>query len=91
MENPMDTNFGNLSDREIAECLYKAYGANLVRYAIKSWQQDEDDAWEILYDTLYGFINSYSAQIRFVNSERSREALKRRLDTYINRLSQEDR
>lgn len=62
MENPMDINFGNLSDREIAECLYKAYGANLVRYAIKSWQQDEDDAWEILYDTLYGFINSYSAQ-----------------------------
>lgn len=62
MENPMDINFGNLSDREIAERLYKAYGGNLVRYAIKSWQQDEDDAWEILYDTLYGFINSYSTQ-----------------------------
>ncbi|UCH92581.1 MAG: sigma-70 family RNA polymerase sigma factor [Candidatus Aminicenantes bacterium] len=62
MVNPMDINFGNLSDREIAESLYKAYGVNLVRYAIKSWQQDEDDAWEILYDTLYGFINSYSAQ-----------------------------
>lgn len=58
----MYIDFGNLSDREIAECLYKAYGANLVRYAIKSWQQDEDDAWEILYDTIYGFINSYSTQ-----------------------------
>ncbi len=62
MDKPMDINFGNLSDREIAECLYKAYGVNLVRYAIKSWQQDEDDAWEILYDTLYGFINLYSTQ-----------------------------
>jgi RNA polymerase sigma factor (sigma-70 family) len=62
MDKPMDINFGNLSDREIAERLYKAYGVNLVRYAIKSWQQDEDDAWEILYDTLYGFINSYSSQ-----------------------------
>lgn len=62
MDKPMDISFGNLSDREIAECLYKAYGVNLVRYAIKSWQQDEDDAWEILYDTLYGFINSYSSQ-----------------------------
>lgn len=62
MDKPMDLNFGNLSDREIAECLYKAYGVNLVRYAIKSWQQDEDDAWEILYDTLYGFINSYSTE-----------------------------
>lgn len=58
----MDINFGILSDREIAERLYKAYGIKLVRYAVKSWQQDEDDAWEILYDTLYGFINSYSAQ-----------------------------
>ena len=63
MDKPMDINFGNLSDREIAERLYKAYGVNLVRYAIKSWQQDEDDAWEMLYDTLYGFINSYSTQI----------------------------
>jgi RNA polymerase sigma factor (sigma-70 family) len=62
MDKPMDLNFGNLSDREIAERLYKAYGVNLVRYAIKSWQQNEDDAWEILYDTLYGFINSYSTQ-----------------------------
>lgn len=62
MSKPMNINFGNLSDREIAEYLYKAYGVNLVRYAIKSWQQDEDDAWEILYDTLYGFINSYSTQ-----------------------------
>jgi RNA polymerase sigma factor (sigma-70 family) len=62
MENPMDINFVNLSDREVAERLYKVYGANLVRYAIRSWQQDEDDAWDILYETLYGFINSYSTQ-----------------------------
>lgn len=73
MDKPMDINFGNLSDREIAECLYKAYGANLVRYAIKSWQQDEDDAWETLYDTLYGFINSYSTQT--FNSEKQVGAL----------------
>ena len=73
MKNPMDINFANLSDREIAERLYKAYGINLVRYAIKSWQQDEDDAWEILYDTLYGFINSYSTQT--FNSEKHLSAM----------------
>jgi len=60
MKNQVDINFGDMPDREIAEHVYRAYGANLVRYAIKSWRQSEDDAWEILYETLYGFINSYS-------------------------------
>ena len=73
MDNPIDINFGNLSDREVAERLYRAFGANLVRYAIKSWKQDEDDAWAILYDTIYGFINSYST--RTFDSERQVSAL----------------
>lgn len=62
MQNRVDIKFENLSDREIAERLYKNYGCKLVHYAIKSWQFDEDEAWDILYDTLYGFINSYAAQ-----------------------------
>lgn len=62
MQNPVDINFENLPDREIAERLYKNYGCKLAHYAIKSWQFDEDEAWDILYDTLYGFINSYADQ-----------------------------
>lgn len=58
----MDTNitFEGLSDRDIAERLFKQYGARLFYYAMKSWDLSEDDIWEILYDTLYGFISSYS-------------------------------
>jgi DNA-directed RNA polymerase specialized sigma24 family protein len=58
----MDTNitFEGLSDRDIAEKLFNQYGARLFYYAMKSWDLNEDDIWEILYDTLYGFISSYS-------------------------------
>ncbi|NIM85056.1 MAG: hypothetical protein GTN82_43040 [Candidatus Aminicenantes bacterium] len=58
----MDIDFRNSSDRDIAERLYKAYGCKLVHYAIKSWQFDEDEAWNMLYDTFYGFIHSYAEQ-----------------------------
>lgn len=60
--NLVDIRFESLSDREIAERLYKAYGSKLVHYAVKSWQFDEDEAWDMLYDTLYGFIHSYADQ-----------------------------
>jgi hypothetical protein len=60
--NSVNIRFDSLSDRQIAERLYKAYGFKLVHYAIKSWQFDEDEAWDMLYDTLYGFIHSYTDQ-----------------------------
>lgn len=62
MRKSMDINinFEGLSDRDIAERLFKRYGTKLFYYAMKSWNLSEDEVWEILYDTLYGFINSYS-------------------------------
>lgn len=56
----MNVKFGDLSDREIAAHLYKTYGHKLIYYAVKSWHLDEDEVWEILYDTLYAFINAYA-------------------------------
>lgn len=38
----MDINFGNLSDRDIAERLYKAYGCKFFHYAITSWQLNQE-------------------------------------------------
>jgi DNA-directed RNA polymerase specialized sigma24 family protein len=59
----VNINFAGLSDRDIAEHLYKEYGCKLVNYAINSWQFNEDEAWDVLYDTLYGFIKSYANQM----------------------------
>jgi len=56
----VNINFRNLSDQKIAESLYKTYGKKLVYYTLKSWQLDEDDAWDILYETLYSFIHNYA-------------------------------
>lgn len=54
--------FTNLSDREIAERLFNHFGKQLFYYGVKSWNFSEDDTWDILYDTLYKFINSYGGQ-----------------------------
>ncbi|MBI4640909.1 MAG: sigma-70 family RNA polymerase sigma factor [Candidatus Tectomicrobia bacterium] len=60
----MDVDFSRLSDREIAQWLFEQYGKKLYYYAIKAWQLDEDEVWDALYDSLYGFIRAY-ADCRF--------------------------
>jgi DNA-directed RNA polymerase specialized sigma24 family protein len=56
----MIIDFENLSDRDIAERLFTQYGNQLLNYGIKSWSLSEDEVWDILYDTIYSFINSYA-------------------------------
>jgi RNA polymerase sigma factor (sigma-70 family) len=56
----MDADFSTLSDREIADSLFEQFGERLYYYATKAWQLDEDEVWDVLYDSLYGFIKSYS-------------------------------
>jgi len=35
------------------ELMYKKYGAQLCAYAIKSWNLSEDEAWELIYKTMF--------------------------------------
>ena len=35
------------------EILYEKYGTKLYGYGLKSWNLDEDTAWELVYQTLY--------------------------------------
>jgi RNA polymerase sigma factor (sigma-70 family) len=36
--------------------LYERYGKKLYGYAVKNWKVSEDDAWELVYKTLYKVI-----------------------------------
>jgi len=54
--------FRNQTDREIASYLYERFAAGLRQYARNCWKMDEDETMELLYDTIYGFIENYSSQ-----------------------------
>lgn len=56
----MEVDFSILSDREIAHGLFEQFGNRLYYYATNTWHLDEDEVWDVLYDSLYGFIKSYS-------------------------------
>lgn len=36
--------------------MYKRYGRRLFSYALSTWRLNEDDAWEVVYQTLYKVI-----------------------------------
>lgn len=38
--------------------LYNRYGKKLYTYAIRQWNLDEDQAWDIVYRTIYQVVNS---------------------------------
>ncbi|TND05364.1 MAG: RNA polymerase, sigma-24 subunit, ECF subfamily [Bacteroidetes bacterium] len=38
--------------------LYDRYGKKLYGYAVSQWKINEDDAWELIYKTLYKVISS---------------------------------
>lgn len=45
------------------ELLYNQYGKKLYGYAVKKWNVSEDDAWDLIYKTLYrvlDVIDNYS-------------------------------
>jgi len=40
-------------DKAAVTILYQRYGKNLYGYAVSRWNLDEDEAWELVYKTLY--------------------------------------
>ncbi len=42
---------------ETVGLLYERYGKKLYGYAITKWKVSEDDAWELVYKTLYKVMN----------------------------------
>ncbi len=45
-------------DKESIRILYERYGKKLYGYAITQWKVSEDDAWDLVYKTLYKVIDS---------------------------------
>lgn len=40
--------------------IYNRYGKKLYSYAIKTWKISEDDAWNLIYKTLYKVIETHT-------------------------------
>ena len=51
------------------EQMYKKYGAKLCAYAVNQWHLKEDDAWDLVYKTLYKIEKSIS-EYQFENEEK---------------------
>jgi RNA polymerase sigma-70 factor (ECF subfamily) len=51
------------------QLLYEQYGTRLYSYAMTSWQLSEDEAWELVYDTLLKTISS-SKQYEFESEKK---------------------
>lgn len=45
-------------DKNAIRILYDNYGKRLYGYAVLKWKVDEDDAWELVYNTLYKIIQT---------------------------------
>jgi DNA-directed RNA polymerase specialized sigma24 family protein len=43
-------------DKKAITALYNQYGKKLYGYAVSKWNVNEDDAWELVYKTLYKII-----------------------------------
>lgn len=99
----MDVDFSRFSDREIAHFLFERYGSQLYHYARKAWSLDEDDVWDVLYDSIYGFIRVYAdrkfpsiADVEkllwkiFKNRLRDRYRQKKRHETQYREISYEE-
>lgn len=43
-------------DKNAVTVLYNRYGKKLYGYAVSKWKLSEDDAWELVYKTLYKII-----------------------------------
>lgn len=51
------------------ELMYKKYGAKLCAYAIKNWNVNEDEAWELIYKTMFK-IEKNIKKYEFQNEEK---------------------
>ena len=52
------TNELRKKDKKAIGILYTKYGKKLYGHAITQWQLEEDDAWDVVYKTLYKVIDS---------------------------------
>jgi RNA polymerase sigma factor (sigma-70 family) len=59
----------NQRSKEGIKLLYERYGRKLYSYAISSWKLNEDDAWDLIYKTLYKTLESYKNYL-FNNEEK---------------------
>lgn len=58
-ENTYDLLHNNREDG--IELLYERYGKKLYSYGLKSWNMNEDDCWEMVYQTLYKVLEKVEA------------------------------
>ncbi|HLP13756.1 MAG TPA: sigma-70 family RNA polymerase sigma factor [Flavobacteriales bacterium] len=49
--------------------LYKQYGKKLYAYALRNWNVSDDQAWDLVYKTLYRVIDTYK-NYSFENEEK---------------------
>lgn len=49
--------------------IYNRYGKKLYSYAVRSWNLDEDAAWDLIYKTIYKVIDSYT-KYKFESEEK---------------------
>ena len=67
---PVETyNLKGLGRNELIAAVYNRYGKKLYSYAVRSWNMEEDAAWELIYKTLYKVIDSYE-NYRFETEEK---------------------
>ena len=62
MSSPLEETYKlkTLSRNEFITVIYNRYGKKLYTYAIRTWNLDEDAAWDLIYKTLYKVIDSYT-------------------------------
>lgn len=55
LKNTAETTYGILkaSRKKGIEVVYKTYGRKLYGYGIKNWNLSEDEAWDLVYKTVY--------------------------------------
>ena len=47
------------ADNDFLTEIYNRYGKKLYSYAIRTWKLNEDDAWNLIYKTLYKVIETH--------------------------------
>lgn len=48
------------ADSDFLTEIYNRYGKKLYSYALKTWKINEDDAWNLIYKTLYKVIETHT-------------------------------
>ncbi len=61
MLNPTTETYklSDLSKNDFIAEIYNRYGKKLYSYGVKTWNLNEDEAWDLIYKTLYKVIDSY--------------------------------